>query len=185
MAIEPMPPKKRQKRNPPEIDHYERLSFLAREMAKQKKQMYQYNMLLKQVYDLIGKKRDSADFTDEMMKNLLNGVQEWCRDLIQAKSQSTSARDKAMKTIRQLDILDDDALKGAALMLSEEETRLAAIEGLQLRFYRIVRFKQSPIGIEKHTHEWFVRFLRQWKKTASSIEDHYNKLKEIVNEVSL
>jgi len=180
-----MPPKKRQKRNPPEIHHYERLSCLAREMAKQKKQKYQYNMLLKQVYDLVAKKRDSADFTDEMMKNLLNDVQEWCRDLIQAKTQSILARDKAMKTIRQLDILDDDALKGAALMLSEEETRLAAIEGLQMRLYRIVRFKQSPIGIEKHIHEWLVRFLHQWKKTASAIEDHHNKLTEIVNKLSL
>lgn len=180
-----MPPKKRQKRNPPEIEHYERLSFLAREMAKLKKQKYQFNMLLNQVYEIIGKKRDSASFSDEMMKTLFKELEEWCQDLSKAKDQSTAARDKAMKTIRKIEILDDDALKGAALMLSEEETRLAAIEGLEIRLYRIVRYKKSPVGIVKHTNDWLVRFLRQWKKTSSGIEDHDSKIKEIISQLSL
>ena len=99
-----MPPKKRQKRNPPEIEHYERLSFLAREMAKLKKQKFQFNMLLNQVYDIIGKKRDSASFSDEMMKTLLKEVEEWCQDLTKAKNQSTLARDKAMDHSYQKDV---------------------------------------------------------------------------------
>ena len=70
-------------------------------------------------------------------------------------------------------------------MLTEEETRLAAIEGLESRWYRIVRYKNSPIGIEKHTQEWFTRFYRQFQKTSASIEDLSNKIREIIDQLTL
>lgn len=180
-----MPPKKRQKRSPPEIENYEKLSFLAREMAKFKKQKFQYNMLLKQIYELISKQRDSAEFSEETSQTLRKDVRAWFSDIEQAKKQSSGIRDKALKTLKTLDMTDDDALKGAALMLAEEETRLAAIEGLESRWYRIVRYKNSPIGIEKHTQEWFTRFYRQFQKTSASIEDLSNKIREIIDQLTL
>lgn len=97
----------------------------------------------------------------------------------------SNTRNDALNTLRTIDVLDDDALKGAALILTESETRLATLEGIEHRFYRVVRYKSTTKSIESHTKEWLKRFFVQWNNTNKTIQTRQQQFKELITSLKM
>ena len=119
------------------------------------------------------------------METILKKISEWLHNIDLIKEKSSLLRDESLKTLRGVDILDDDALKGAALILTETETRLAALEGIEHRFKRIVRYKSSTEAIGTHTSSWLKRFFFQWTRTNKDLSDRSKLLNETLATLSM
>jgi len=157
--------------------------MVANEIDKFKVQVNQYNALLKQVLEMTDQPSVEFVYTDDSAKNVMDAVMTWLESMQTAKQSTTTVRDEALQTLRTVDILDDEALKGAALLLTEAETRLVTLEGVEHRWGRIVRHTAKSSAISEHTREWFVRFWRQWSKTNHIIEDRIRQFKKIIKTI--
>jgi len=177
-----MPPKKRQKCTHPTVENYSRVAYLAKELARLNKQEYQYKALISQVVEMLAVA--PFDFNEKSAANIAKRANEWLAELAEVYIQTSKTRDKALKTLRTVVPLDDDALKGAALLLTETETRLAAIDGLEERWKRIVRFDKAS-DLKKHTSGWLERFFNQWKRTSAAIIEMTQQMKKVLSKLSL
>ena len=66
-----------------------------------------------------------------------------------------------------MDVLDNDALKGAALALTDAETQLAALLTIEHRWAKIVRQVEGE-DLKAHTQKWLKRWLVQWQKISQT-----------------
>lgn len=181
-----MPPKKKQKREAlhPSVIAFINVSVLSNDIAKLKKQENQYKALLKQVLEMTDQTTVEFDYTEENIKSIVNAVILWLENIQQVQETTSVTRDEALKALRTVDIMDDEALKGAALILTETETRLAALEGIEHRWGRVVRYKESSKPMKKHSREWLERFFRQWGKTHALVVEKFTSFRKIVQTIN-
>ena len=186
-----MPPKKKPKLNvkkieeDPEFISLQRVSMIAKDLARLIKQRNQYKALIAQLLDITDQSGTVVTLEPKNTETILNKITEWLHNIDSIKEKSSLLRDESLKTLRGVDVLDDDALKGAALILTETETRLAALEGIEHRFKRIVRYKSSTESIGKHTSSWLKRFFFQWSKTNKDLSDRSKLLNETLATLSM
>lgn len=176
---------KRPKREHPEVSAYQSISAITKDIAKIKKQEYQFLALIQQVFEMTDQVHINFIYSKENAQKVLDKSMEWLQILQEAKKSNSATRDESLKTLRSVDVLDDDALKGAALILTETETRLAAIEGVENRWQRIVRHTSKSKTIEEHTKEWFLRFWRQWDKTHTVLKERLAMFKEVLKTIDI
>ena len=174
---------KRPKRQHPEIEAYTSISALAKDIAKIKKQEFQYKALIQQVFEMTDQVHVNFVYSKENADVVLEKVMKWLQTLQEAHGLNLKTRDKAIETLRAVDVLDDDSLKGAAMILTETETKLAAIESIQNRWQRIVRHTSTAKTIQQHSKEYFLRFWRQWDKTNTVLHERITRFKEILQEI--
>ena len=182
-----MPPKKKQKLNdntPPSIRAFMNVQILSNDIVKLKKQENQYKALLKQVFDMIDQPTVEITHTEENTKAIMENVISWLEGIEKVKKTTTATRDEALKALRTVDVLDDEALKGAALILTETETRLAALDGIEHRWGRIVRHKETSKSMKMHSSEWMERFFRQWNKTHTRVTEKITTFKKIIQTIN-
>lgn len=178
-----MPPKikrRRVSRFPPHIEHFSQLATLCSKMYDLKKAKFQHELLLKQIYTLIGTETSFEIEESTMLSNILSWHVRTQRDI----DRQISKRDVSLKKLRSVDVLDDAALKKAALCLTELESTLASFEAQTERFQRIVRY-DNKTDLKTHTTNWMGRFFRQYKKTQGLIDDTYVKIENLYREVKL
>jgi len=185
-----MPPKKRAKLNvkqieDPEIISLRRVSDIAKSLALLIKQRNQYKALTSQLLDITEQRGTIVTLEPKNTENILKKILEWLHNIELIKEKSSLLRDESLKTLRGVDVLDDDALKGAALILTETETRLAFVDGIEHRFMRIVRYKSSVEPIEKHTSLWLKRFFLQWTKTNQDLRKRSLLLNKTLATISM
>ena len=175
----------RKKREDPQVLTYRKISHISTSLAKMTDQKNQYKALMKQILEITEQSDMAVTLTDENTENIIKNIKKWLSSIDEIQSTSGKTRDEALKTLRTVDVLDDDALKGAALILTESETRLAALEGVLSRFKRIVRYKSTTKHIELHTSEWLKRFFSQWTKTHAAITQGHVQFKELIESLNL
>jgi len=178
-----MPPKKKQKRTlPPSILAFMNISVLSKDIAKLKKQENQYKALLQQVFDMTD--QPTVDHTEENITKITTAVILWLENIQKVKKTTTATRDEALKALRTVDVLDDEALKGAALILTETETRLAALDGIENRWGRVVRYKETSGPMKIHSREWLERFFSQWAKTHTLVVEKLIAFRKVVKTIN-
>ena len=179
-----MPPKKKQKLEvvPPDILAFMNASTLSNDIVKLKKQENQYKALLQQVFDMTD--QSTVDHTKENTNNIMSAVILWLENIQNVKETTTNTRDEALKALRTVDVLDDEALKGAALILTETETRLAALDGIEHRWGRVVRYKETSKPMKIHSREWLERFFRQWDKTRALVIEKITNFRKVVQTIN-
>lgn len=176
---------KRQKREHPHVEVFTSISAITKDMAKIKKQEIQFKALLQQVFEMTDQVQINFVYSKENAVTVLDNSMKWLQTLQDAKESHSKTRDSSLKTLRDVDVLDDDALKGAALILTETETKLAAIEAIESRWKRIVRHTSTTKTIQDHTKNWFERFWRQWDKTDALIKERTARFKENLKKLDL
>lgn len=176
-----MPPKRRRlaprKRPPPKVEVWTAIQALATSMIKLSGQETQFIALLHQVADLTDHEavhpekqwfHGSFVFDDDVSKDIHGYVLEWVRDIVSRHSEVRQSRDASMETLRGVDVLDDEALKQAALSLTKSESKAATLDHLLSRWSRIVRFEQGDLF--EHTQKWLTRWLVKWKKLHQTLD---------------
>ena len=159
---------------------------LATILAKLSRQEYQYIALLKQVADLTEHESTCPDkqwfdpefeYSDEMSKDIFDYVQRWLGMIIEQANAIENVRNKALDDLRKVDVLDNESLKKAALQLTEAESQCTIIQGVKTRWSKIVRHEESS-DLQKHTTTWLKRWLAQWKKNHSTIQQRSIQFQE-------
>ena len=81
-------------------------------------------------------------------------------------------RDQALKALRGVDVLDDDALKSSAQYLTQSESTLDKLEHTLQKWAKIVRYESNTKdSLQHHTERWLTRWLRQWQKTTNLFQE--------------
>ena len=119
-------------------------------------------------------------FDTAVIAEISSYIQQWLSDIVQKAKAIQTNRDSALLHLRNVDVLDNDALTTAAVTLTEFETQYAVIQQIQSRWAKIVRHK-SGSDIQSHTQEWLKRWLAQWNKTHSTLTKRLEQFKEILN----
>jgi Ribonuclease G/E len=170
----------REKAEEPEVLTLKKIAHTAKELARAIGQINQYKALIKQILEITEQGSAVITLTDENTNNIIVQMETWMKNIQEIRVSSSNTRNEALAALRNIDVLDDDALKGAALILTESETRLAALEGLEHRFSRIVRYKTTtkPLGV--HARDFLKRFLGQWVQTNKVIAERQGQFKELI-----
>lgn len=176
-----MPPKKRRlaprKRPPPKVEIWQAIQALASSMIKLTGQEEQYIALLRQVADLTEHEAVHPEktwfhgafvFDEDIAKDIHEYVLEWTRDIVARHEEVHQSCNASMETLRGVDVLDDEALKQAALSLTKSESKASTLDHLQSRWCRIVRFESG--NLVEHTQKWLTRWLTQWKKLHQTLD---------------
>ena len=208
-----MPPKKRRKtaetvpkrrlgrtvialrqKTSPTVGVWKALGDVAVSMAKCQQQREQFAALLRQVAELTEHEATQPEkpwntehlvFDDELAKDIHDYVLRWLAQLIEHRRQTDAIRTETMHTLRAVDVLDDDALKRAAQLLTETETKLVALQQVEHRWSRVVRFRADAPGehtLVEHTREWVMRWLGRWKKLQRTIDARITQFKKYLDE---
>jgi len=185
-----MPPKKRRltkrKREHPKVEQWLAINSLATAIAKLTQQEQQYIALLKQVSDLSAHEAahpekqwfmPEFEFNDDNMQDITSYIQQWLKEILEHKAIVEQTRNDAIDQLRKVDVLDNDALKGAALTLTENETQLAALQGIEHRWAKIVRQVEGE-DLEAHTQQWLKRWLTQWQKISQTMAQRVAQFQE-------
>jgi ABC-type antimicrobial peptide transport system ATPase subunit len=175
----------RQQREDTEVVALQKIAHIAKDLARLTNLKNQYKALVKQILEITEQPDTAVTLTEENTTQIIQNVTRWLQNINEIREASSNTRNEALKTLRTIDVLDDDALKGAALILTESETRLATLEGIEHRFYRIVRYTSTTTSIEKHTKEWLKRFLAQWAKTNKTIVTRQKQFKEMISSLRM
>ncbi len=173
-----MPPKKRRKRDHPKVEQYMAVATLSSALAKLAQQEQQYVALLRQVAGLT--EHEAAhpekqwfapefEFAEDTAQDVSEYVQQWLKEISELGVAIQERRDDSIAELRKVDVLDNDALKNAALSLTECETQLNTIQNILSRWSKIVRHKKGT-DLQKHTKKWIERWLTQWRKTHASTQ---------------
>ena len=190
-----MPPKKRQKREHPVVEHWTALSGISKNLAALCKQEQQFRALLKQIATLTNHDafikdlpsevppqspwKDNFKYSEPIAEQIKSYIDWWIGTILEDLKESRKVRDKALKTLKKVDVLDDDALKGGACMLAEAETQTNSIDNNNKKWCKIVRFQQQPLeNIKEHTLEWLQRWLSQWDFADKSIKKRVTQFKQ-------
>lgn len=188
-SIQTLEPSKRKKRKQhPKVQKYMAMTTLATALAKLTQQEQQYIALLKQVCDVT--EHDAAHpekqwftpgftFHEAVMAEISSYIQQWLSEIVQNGKDIEANRDESIAQLRKVDVLDNEALKHAALSLTEYETHHAVMQQIQSRWAKIVRYKTGT-DIQAHTQEWLKRWLAQWKKLHTTITARLAQLKEVL-----
>lgn len=184
-----MPPKKRRlaprKRPPPKVEAWQAIQALASSMIKLTRQEEQYVALLRQVADLTEHEAVHPEktwfhgnfvFDEDIAKDIHAYVLEWTRDVVSRHEEVRQTCDASIETLRGVDVLDDEALKQAALTLTKSESKASTLDHLQSRWCRIVRFETG--NLVEHTQKWLTRWLTQWKKLSETLEARLTQFKK-------
>ena len=190
-----MPPKKKQKisnerqqRDHPKVEQWKAIATLASNITKYVQQQQQYTALLRQIAQLTEHEAAHPDnpwfspnfnYDTEKAKDIEQYIEEWLGDIIDHHKAVKDKQSNALITLRKVDVLDDEALKQAALTLTECETHIAALETTIHRWQKIVRFKSGP-DIQKHTQSWIKRWLSQWKKIDDILKKRVSQFLEVL-----
>lgn len=191
-----MPPKrrgkpaKRQKREHPVVEHWLRLSTIAQSVASATKQQQQYIALLLQISELTQHDANAPETpwsTDQIdFEDIRNYILGWLDDFDDNSLATVKIRDKALQTLRAAaDTQNDDALKAAAVLLTDAEFTIKSMENFTNRWQRIVRYKSNKkISMREHTDTWLTRWLRQWETTNASKSQLVKQFRETLMFVS-
>jgi hypothetical protein len=190
-----MPPKKKQKinterqqRDHPIVEQWKAVATLASNITKYVQQQQQYIALLRQIAQLTEHEAANPEnpwfspnfiYDDEKAKEIEQYIEEWLGDIIDHHKSVKNSQSNALGTLRKVDILDDEALKQAALTLTESETHITALEMIIHKWQKIVRFKNGP-DIQKHTQSWIKRWLSQWKKIDDILKKRVTQFLEVL-----
>lgn len=185
-----MPPKRRRlarrKREHPKVEQWLALNSLAAGMAKLTQQEQQFIALLKQVSDLSAHEAahpekqwftPDFEFNEDSMQDISTYIQQWLKEILEHKAIVERTRNDAIDQLRKVDVLDNDALKGAALSLTEAETQLAALQAIEHKWAKIVRQVEGE-DLQTHTQKWLKRWLAQWQKISQTIAQRVAQFQE-------
>lgn len=186
-----MPPKKRRlekrkKRDHPKVEQYMAVAQLATILANLTKQEQQYIALLKQVADVtehearVPEKQwfiPTFSYSEDQAGDILDYVQRWLKTIVEHSNGIREKRDRALEKIRQLDVLDNESLKQAAMELTEAESQCAVIQQVQKRWSKIVRCEKDN-GLQEHTAKWLKRWLVQWRKLNAMTQKRLDQFRE-------
>ena len=185
-----MPPKKRRptkrKREHPRVEQWLAINNLSAGMAKLTQQEQQYIALLKQVSDLSAhetahpEKRwftPDFEFNEDSRQDITRYIQEWLKEILEHKAIVEQTRNDAIDQLRKVDVLDNDALKGAALTLTEAETQLSALQAIEHRWAKIVRQVEGE-DLEQHSQKWLKRWLAQWQQISQTMAQRVAQFQE-------
>lgn len=185
-----MPPKRRRlekrKRDPPKVEQYMAVAHLASAIAKLAQQEYQFVALLRQVADLTEHEttmpekqwfHPGFEFSEDISKDIFDYVQRWLRKIVEHTKTVQGTRDTALVDLRKVDVLDNDSLKNAALHLTEAEAQCTTIQAVQARWAKIVRHEEGK-DLQEHTATWLKRWLTQWKKLDTTMQQRVMQLQD-------
>ena len=185
-----MPPKRRRvarrKREHPKVEQWLALNSLAAGMAQLTRQEQQFIALLKQISDLSAHEAahpekqwftPEFEFHNDSMQDILGYIQQWLKEILEHKASVERTRNDALDQLRKVDVLDNDALKNAALTLTEAETQLAALLTIEHRWAKIVRQVEGQ-DLMVHTQKWLKRWLAQWHKISQTMSQRVAQFQE-------
>lgn len=180
-----MPPKAK-KRQAKEVEQWTAVSAIAASLAKISRQKHQFHALLKQVADVTAhdylepeKPWCAKDFEFTDQSDIQGYVMGWLNTFLEELQKQRQGRDQALKALRGVDVLDDDALKSSAQYLTQSESTLDKLEHTLQKWAKIVRYESnSKDSLHNHTERWLTRWLRQWQKTTNIFRERIKQFQE-------
>lgn len=167
---EEMPAKKKRRVTP--ANHWSTLSSVSKSNAKLSTQQEQYYALLKQLGEVVDQQWTGPDQVVEMTDHITT----WITTVTAQAETVTLLRNEALQSMRQADVLDNDALTLAAAKLTDNECQLVAYKNVLERFSRIVRYKEG--GLVQHTTKWLQRFCTQWETSNNVFNQNILQIRE-------
>lgn len=158
-------------------NHWTVLSNLSKSNALLANKKEQYYALLKQICGIVEKDWNSVEQADDIRQYLTT----WLENVLKQKESIYVLRDEALNSIRNIDLLDTDALKSGAAELTERELQLQAFENVINKFAKVVRYKDNDVsGLVAHTSDWTNRFFKQWENTNKQFNNNILHLRDSV-----
>lgn len=181
---------KRKRRDHPEVIFWDQISTTARECHALTKRQHGYLQLLSQIATLTRhddmvehaqKWNDEYEFTTASPEEIRQFLDQWWESFTQARTEHSTAREKAVAAVREAAKGSADDISKAALALASIENEHAGVETVLRRWARIVR---APKGWTLDTlpelmNTYVDRWLSEWGETAAKLAqmvDGFEKL---------
>lgn len=182
--------RKRKRRDHPEVIFWDQMTATCKECHTLTKKQYGYLQLLTQISTLTRhdemvqdgiKWNDQYDFTNSSPEEIRLFLDQWWQSFLQARSEQTTAREKAVERVRKAAAGSAQDVSKAAMALAELENGHTSMETVIRRWARLVR---APAGytlesLQDATNTYVDRWLTEWGETAaklSNMVDAYEKL---------
>lgn len=182
--------RKRKRRDHPEVIFWDQMTATCKECHTLTKKQYGYLQLLTQISTLTRhdemvqdgvKWNDQYDFTNTSPEEIRLFLDQWWQSFLQARSEQTTAREKAVERVRKAAAGSAQDVSKAAMALAELENGHTSMETVIRRWARLVR---APAGytlesLQDATNTYIDRWLTEWGETAaklSNMVDAYEKL---------
>lgn len=182
--------RKRKRRDHPEVIFWDQMTATCKECHTLTKKQHGYLQLLTQISTLTRhdemvqdgvKWNDQYDFTNTSPEEIRLFLDQWWQSFLQARSEQTTAREKAVERVRKAAAGSAQDVSKAAMALAELENGHTSMETVIRRWARLVR---APAGytlesLQDATNTYIDRWLTEWGETAaklSNMVDAYEKL---------
>lgn len=182
--------RKRKRRDHPEVIFWDQMAATCKECHTLTKKQHGYLQLLTQIATLTRhdemvqdgvKWNDQYDFTNSSPEEIRLFLDQWWQSFLQARSEQTTAREKAVERVRKAAAGSAQDVSKAAMALAELENGHTSMETVIRRWARLVR---APAGytlesLQDATNTYIDRWLTEWGETAaklSNMVDAYEKL---------
>ena len=185
-----MPPKKKQKRNHPVVEHWTALAAISKNLAALCKQDQQFRALLKQIRTLTNHAAfvqtqpseiswgENFKYSEAFAEQITSFLTGWVERTLQEMEESRKVSNAALRTLKNIDVSNDDILKKGACLLAEAEVAATTVELVIKKWSQIVRCQQAPDKLKEHTLHWLQRWLSQWEFAHASICTRVGQFKD-------
>ena len=185
-----MTSRKRKRRDHPEVLFWDQMAATCKECHTLTKKQYGYLQLLSQIATLTRhdemiddgvKWNENYDFTTNSPEEIRLFLDQWWQSFSQARSEHTTAREKAVEKVRKAASGSAEDISKAAMALAEVENGHTSMETVIRRWARLVR---APAGytiesLQDVTNAYVDRWLNEWGETSAKLTnmiDNYEKL---------
>lgn len=185
-----MTTRKRKRRDHPEVIFWDQIASTCKECHTLTKKQYGYLQLLSQISiltrhdDMVREAQkwdEQYDFTAGSPEEIRQFIDQWWESFIHARSEHTTAREKAIDAVRTAVNGSAEDISKAALALAEMENDHASMDTVLRRWARIVKVpaKTSLDQLQEAINVYIDRWLTEWGETSAKLAqmvDAYEKL---------
>ena len=182
--------RKRKRRDHPEVIFWDQMAATCKECHTLTKKQYGYLQLLAQISTLTRhdemvqdgvKWNDSYEYNASSSEEIRLFLDQWWQSFGQARSEQATARENAIKSVRDAAAGSAEDIAKAAMALAELENGNTSMDTIVRRWARLVR---APAGytlesLQDVSNTYIDRWLGEWEETSAKLTnmlDAYEKL---------
>ena len=182
--------RKRKRRDHPEVIFWDQMAATCKECHTLTKKQHGYLQLLAQISTLTRhdemvqdgvKWNDSYEYNASSSEEIRLFLDQWWQSFGQARAEQASARENAIKSVRDAAAGSAEDISKAAMALAELENGNTSMDTIVRRWARLVR---APAGytlesLQDASNTYIDRWLGEWEETSAKLTnmlDAYEKL---------
>lgn len=182
--------RKRKRRDHPEVIFWDQMAATCKECHTLTKKQHGYLQLLAQISTLTRhdemvqdgvKWNDSYEYNASSSEEIRLFLDQWWQSFGQARAEQATARENAIKSVRDAAAGSAEDISKAAMALAELENGNTSMDTIVRRWARLVR---APAGytlesLQDASNTYIDRWLGEWEETSAKLTnmlDAYEKL---------